>query len=353
MKHLTRILMIATSRKTRGGVTAVLKKYEESLLWSECECRWLETHRDGNIITKLYYSVVAFIQALFIIPYYDIIHVHTSRPPSALRKLPFLAYARLWNKKVIVHLHFFETHIVFSPRYRGLYGMLCRLAHKVVVLSQRAKQEYASDIIPAHKMQVIYNPVTTIINTQTKYHRKNHILFAGLLTPLKGYKDLIRAFATIAPKYPDWKLVLAGNGEIQEAAELAQKLNIASQVELPGWVSGEDKHQYFSEASIFCLPSYSEGFPMAVLDAWAYHLPVVTTPVGGLTDVLVDQENAMVFEIGNIDMLALKLSQLIENPEFRSTIANESSRLAQTQFDMTTIYNNLKRLYINVLNNQE
>lgn len=344
-----KVLTIATSPFTRGGVTSVLKAYEKSPLWKEFEMRWIATHRDSNKLVKLWYFFKSFIQALFYIPSYDIIHIHTSRPPSVLRKLPYILYARLWRKKVIVHLHFFETHVVFSPQYKRLYGFLCQLAHKIVVLSARCKREFASDIIPTEKMQVVYNPITTTIS-DIQYPRVQQILFAGLLTPLKGYKDLIDAFAIIAKRHPEWQLVLAGNGEIEQAQILAQQHNISSQVILPGWIDGDEKHRFFSQASIFCLPSYTEGFPMAVLDAWAYRLPVITTPVGGLPDVLVDEVNALVFEPGDVNTLSQQLERLITDSNLRNSIAEQSFQLSQTQFNIDTITDELKRLYINVIN---
>lgn len=74
-----------------------------------------------------------------------------------------------------------------------------------------------------------------------------------------------------------------------------------------GWVSGEAKDNAFKEAMIFCLPSYAEGFPMSVLDAWSYGLPVITTPVGGIPDVAQDGVNMLLFNPGDIDMLAKQM----------------------------------------------
>ena len=346
-RHI-KVLIIATSRHTRGGITSVLKTYQQSALWDEFSCKWLESHCDKNLLVKLYYFISSFIQALYYIPTYDIVHIHTSRPGSVIRKLPYILYARLWKKKVISHLHFFETHVVFSKRYKNLYRLLSRLSHKIIVLSERCKKEYTGEIFPAEKMCVIYNPITTIQSTTT-YQRKKQILFAGLLIPDKGYKDLIQAFASIAHEYPDWQLVLAGSGEIAEAQELACQLNISSQTLLPGWIGGEEKNRYFSQASIFCLPSYSEGFPMVILEAWGCKTPTVTTPVGGLPDVLIENENALVFTPGDIPTLASHLKRLISDETLRKHIADKSHSMAITKFATSAIYNDIKRLYINTL----
>lgn len=348
MRNAARVLILATSRKTRGGITSVLKEHERSRYWKDFRCRWLETHRDGNILIKMGYFLKSFVTYLFILPSYDLVHIHTSEPPSALRKVCFALYAKLWRRKIIVHSHSFSTQTTINSRFRPLYKILIRCADKVVVLSQSIKAEFCQSIVSPEKTTVIYNPCVREYYPQT-YTPRNTILFAGVINDRKGYKDLIRAFSLIADKHPDWQIVMAGSGEIETARQLAQELGIADRIVFPGWIAGEAKDRCFQEASIFCLPSYAEGFPMAVLDAWSYNLPVVTTPVGGLPDVLVDGENALVFTPGDCRKMAEELELLIENPALRQQIARESHHLADTKFNIDTISDEIERLYLEVL----
>ena len=177
----------------------------------------------------------------------------------------------------------------------------------------------------------------------------HHILFSGTLYEGKGYKDLIKAFSIIADKYADWKVVLAGNGEEDQARRLAEELGISNQVVLLGWVKDEAKHKAFSEAKALCLPSYAEGFPMAVLDAWAYGLPVITTPVGGIPDVAVDGENMLLFNSGDIDTLATKLDMIICDELLREKLSKESKHLAATRFNLTTLTDQVAGIYEEVM----
>lgn len=176
-------------------------------------------------------------------------------------------------------------------------------------------------------------------------HKEKIILYAGTVNKRKGYADLIKAFARIASIYPDWEVVFAGNGEIEEGILLARELGIVNQIEFAGWVSGKSKETLFRKASIFCLPSYAEGFPMAVLDAWAYGLPVITTPVGGIPDIAIDGENMLLFNPGDIDMLASQLNRMISDAALRERIAQCSSKLSQTTFNQKTINKQLEELY--------
>lgn len=174
---------------------------------------------------------------------------------------------------------------------------------------------------------------------------ENIILYAGTVNERKGYADLIRAFAKIAKAFPDWRVVFAGNGEIEQGKSLAKELGIENQIEFVGWVSGEEKEALFRAASIFCLPSYAEGFPMAVLDAWAYGLPVITTPVGGIPDVADDGENMLLFSPGHIDKLADNISRLITNNDLRNKIASASIEFAKGKFNVYTVNRQLGEIY--------
>ena len=71
-----KVLILATSRKTRGGVTAVLKVYEQCPFWKKYKVYWLETHIDRTLFVKFLYAVKALIAFLFLVWFYDIIHIH-------------------------------------------------------------------------------------------------------------------------------------------------------------------------------------------------------------------------------------------------------------------------------------
>ena len=122
-------------------------------------------------------------------------------------------------------------------------------------------------------------------------------------------------------------------------------LGIEHQVVFAGWVTDSKKEQLFREASVFCLSSYAEGFPMAVLDAWSYGIPVVSTPVGGLPDVLKDNENALLFQPGDVDMLAEKFIQVLSDATCRKRLSSASLALSKGLFSIQTINSQIEALY--------
>ena len=90
---MTKVLVVATSRKTRGGITSVVKAHETGRQWKKFHCRWIETHRDGNAVRKLWYLITGLLEFVCLLPFYDIVHIHLSEPPSAMRKCIFLCLA--------------------------------------------------------------------------------------------------------------------------------------------------------------------------------------------------------------------------------------------------------------------
>lgn len=342
-----KVLVVATSRKTRGGITSVISAYESSSMWNEFNCRWIETHVDRCAVCKFIYFLKGLLTYIFVINSYDIIHIHTSEPPSAIRKCAFMAIAKLARKKTIVHFHSFSPDTTIKGKYSKLYKYLFSKADKVIALSKMWK-DYINDTFNlGDKVQVIYNPCTAQVS-EKEYPKLKQILYAGTLNKRKGYSDLIKAFARIADKYPEWKIVFAGNGEMEEATALVKDLGVDKQVEFLGWVSGEGKNKAFKESSVFCLPSHAEGFPMAVLDAWAYSLPVITTPVGGIPEFAIDGVNVLLFTPGDIVALSEKMEQIINDIKLRGKLIAQSSSLAKDLFSIEAVTREMIKVYDNI-----
>ena len=245
------------------------------------------------------------------------------------------------DKKTVIHLHCGSQ---IDDIWGGVYQKMFEHCDCSIVLSERLKVKIEDHTETAAKIRVIYNPCPIITNT-AKYEKKSYVLFSGTLYEGKGYKDLIRAFSKVADAHKDWSVVLVGNGEVKQARELSVQLEISEQVQLSGWVDGESKDKAFKQASIFCLPSYAEGFPMAVLDAWAYGLPVVTTPVGGIPDVAEDGENMLLFNPGDIDTLAEKLDLIMSDEALRDKLSAASAKMASEKFNLKTITEQVKKIY--------
>lgn len=403
---MSKILVLATSRKSHGGISSVVMAHERGAQWKNMDCHWVVTHRSGSAWVKLWYLMRGMVSFLVRVPFCRIVHIHTSEPPSAKRKRMFMRIAKALGKKTIVHFHAFDTASTIKSSSQEVYRYLFSNADMVIALSPTWKRAINEVFDLGEKVQVLYNPCPTIapwaldkkafgekaVLTKTEktaeglesacapenssklgssvtqssseslsalsdnpsaknkknnsvVGKKKQILSAGVVNARKGYKDLIKGFAAIAVNHKDWKVVFAGSGEIEEGKALAKELGIESQVEFLGWVAGEAKDRVFRETSIFCLPSYAEGFPMAVLDAWAYGLPVVATPVGGLPDIVKDGEDCLLFNPGDCEQLAVQLERMITDEELREKIEGASRNFAEKVFNETVINGQLALIY--------
>lgn len=341
-----KVLVIATSRKSKGGINSVIKAYSSNELWNQWNCYWLETHIDRSRWLKVLFLLRALILFIFKIPFYQIVHIHLSEVPSAIRKSVFIKISKLLNKIIIVHFHSFSTDTTIDGNHQQLYYKIFHSSDKLIVLS-KSWENWIIEKWPLlkDKIKVLNNPCIKV--AEDSYLPKvKTILFAGMLNERKGYTDLIEGFARTKACKKDWKLILAGNGDIDKGQLLANKLNISEKVIFTGWVSGIEKDNLFRTSSIFCLPSYAEGFPMAVLDAWAYGLPVITTPVGGLPDVLENQKNAIIIKPGEPDDIAKALEMLINDEKLREKLSHESLKLSKTIFSLESITQQLDRIYL-------
>lgn len=341
--------MVATSRKTRGGITSVVKAHETGEQWKKYHCHWVQTYIDGSVWRKLAYLSIAIIDYAVRLPFYDIVHIHFSTDFSAIRKILFFSMAQFLRRRIIVHFHSCYVEETIYGKRRYLYEYLFTRSDIVIVLSQYWQKLICDEFdLSKEKVVVIYNPCPIIPKLTSKVDRSKSILYAGTLNERKGYTDMIKAFSLIAARCPDWRIVFAGNGEVDHGKFLARNLGIESQTEFLGWVSGESKDEAFRKASIFCLPSYAEGFPMAVLDAWAYGLPVITTPVGGIPDVAIDGENMLLFQPGDVKKLAIQMERMISDSNLRKKISAASVDLAHHEFNMQSVNRRLEEIYVSL-----
>jgi glycosyltransferase involved in cell wall biosynthesis len=338
-----KVLVVATSRKTQGGISAVIAAYEQCDFWKDYNIKWLETHIDKNIINKWLYCLKSFCQFIFIVNKYDVIQFHIGAMPSVWRKYIFFKTARLCRKRTIIHLHI-ATHLAAMAKKRIFCDLLAN-ADGIIVLTPHVKHILEENCnINDAKIHILNNPCPQIhlVDDQEK---ENIILFAGGISKLKGYDDLIQAFASVAQSFPEWKLVFAGSGDIENGKQLALQSGVYDKIMFLGWIRGEEKDRWFRKARIFCLPSYAEGFPMALLDACSYGIPFIVTPVGGIPDIVVNNQNGLLFTPGDIPALASCLQRLMEDAALREKLGAEALHLAQTTFSLAETDRLIRQIY--------
>lgn len=146
--------------------------------------------------------------------------------------------------------------------------------------------------------------ISQVLRNKKDRFEHPHILFVGKNWKPKGGPTLLKAFVRISKIHPDVKLTIVG---------CTPEINIAN-CNVVGKVPVSKVGNYFSDASIFCLPTLREAFGIVFLEAMAYGLPVIGTNIGAIPEFIIKDKNGYVIEPTNVDELTTRLLQLIESP---------------------------------------
>lgn len=241
-----------------------------------------------------------------------------------------------------------------GPLRKILRWILLPTATAHVVQTQHIKNYYSKRI--QKKTHIIYNPVNERVfetsydnanddensGLRIKDERLNRIISVGRLYPQKNQKMMIEAFAKIAPKFPEWTLVIYGEGHQRKALELlVERLKVKDRVLLPGRC--ETVIEEVAKSKVFCLSSDYEGMSNAMIEALCVGTPVISTKVSGTDELIRDGENGLLVDIGDTDGLAQAFDKLLSNQELREKIGKEGQKLA-TKFKTDTIVDQWENL---------
>ncbi|MCR4649826.1 MAG: glycosyltransferase family 4 protein [Lachnospiraceae bacterium] len=239
----------------------------------------------------------------------------------------------------------FNYYTVF-PYYKKLRAytrkMVCKKSDCLVVLSKEDEGYYRANEKIRHKLISIHNPSPYEICIP-KGNKKKIILAAGRLLKIKGYDMLAEAWGLICEKYPDWNLVIAGEGEERENIEnIIQEKNIKN-ISLPGFV--ENMPEMYKESSMFVLSSRNEGFVMVLLEAMSFGLPCVGFGCkAGVKEIIADGETGYIAEPENISDLAAKMELLINDEEIRDQMSQKAIESVK-RFDINVITDQWEDLF--------
>ena len=213
-----------------------------------------------------------------------------------------------------------------------------RLSDVIVAVSDDvAKVCEEVEKVPAHKLRTIVNGID--LESYLKIDRQGGnpqpIVFGhvGRLSEVKNQKLMIDAFAQVCREIPDCRLVIAGDGPLRnELEDQASGLGVSDQVSFLGYRS--DIASVLSDFDVFLLSSVSEGTPLVVIEAMAAGLPVVATNVGGLAQMLKDQQCGFLTPSGDAQALAGRMIELAANHEMRLRFGERARQIAAARYNL-------------------
>lgn len=162
------------------------------------------------------------------------------------------------------------------------------------------------------------------------------LLFVGSLNKLdnhKGVNYLLEAMVEVVARQPKAKLLVAGTGTGMEYyKDMARRLGVAKQVHFLGPTYGKDIRKAYRGATMFVLPSTNESAPLTILEAMATGIPVVSTRVGGIPDLVDDRQTGYLVEPANVEQLAEKINYLLAHPAIAARMGRAGRKKAVADY---------------------
>lgn len=346
-----RVLMIVPDPMVEGGIAAVTSGYYGSRLEQVCDVTYVQSYCDGSKWAKLGKALRAYREYRHLLrtQEFDVVHIHSSFGPSFYRKTPFILWASRRGIPVVNHIHgaeFGPFYADASERKRALVRKVYGKCTRFIVLSQEW-QEWIAQIVPAERITVVPNysaPVTESAARELWAARRLQILFLGEIGQRKGAYDLPAVIRGVRAVMPQVRFVIGGSGDIEGVRGMLDAAD-RDAVEFPGWVRGEDKARLLRESSLYILPSYNEGLPMSILDAMGYALPIVSTTVGGIPQLVTNGGNGMLTAPGDTKAMADAIVDILGTQGRAQAYGMQSLAVVNAQYSLEAHIDALVRVY--------
>jgi glycosyltransferase involved in cell wall biosynthesis len=246
----------------------------------------------------------------------DVVHIHFASGASNIRKIILARMAMARGASVIMHAHgaAYKQHWAqMSPTAKAITRNTLVRAQRLVVLGEDWKAFFVSIGIPKHRIVVLPNPVVLPESVpERSTGGKVRFVFFGLISARKGPFELVEAVARLSPECrARVEFVLAGNGETQRLRARVDELELQDLVEIREWVEPAERDRLLAAAHAFVLPSHAEGLPMSLLEAMAWGLAPICTPVGSIPEHVVDGANGLLVTPGDVAQLAAAIERLV------------------------------------------
>jgi glycosyltransferase involved in cell wall biosynthesis len=286
-----------------------------------------------------------------------LVHAHTGAPWSFFRKSVVVGVARLFRKKVILHVHAsrFEEWWLPDNKLRAAHiGFILRRCSLVIVLcrdwEQKLRRRY-----PGVPIRVLRNPsgVSTVPQRRAARPDPFTVLFLGFLIPSKGIRDLLTVAQSLAADKPrEMRVVVAGKGPLQqEVVDFIRANDLGHFVEFVGWAAGPEKDRLLASASLLFLPSYHEGMPVAILEAMSHGLAILSTRIAGIPDLVREGENGYLCTPGDVERYLRILRRLRNDRPLVDALGQRSLELSR-QFTSAAVYQDLESIYAEISKGQ-
>ena len=319
--------MLGAGLDVMGGIASVEKSILDQGI-PEVKLEHIATLQEGTATAKILVFKQAIVNFVWKIlqKRVDIVHIHFASRGSTFRTMMLIIISLILRQTIVLHSHGAGFHIFYRnlpSSIKKIVNFLFGKCDRLIVLSNSWKEFYTTNLgLAANKIVVMQNPVKIPLSPQVKQKSDTiKFLFLGRIGNRKGAFELIEAFGSITePARTKANLILAGDGDIKQARDLVKKYRLTRQITVRDWVNSEERDALLANSDVFVLPSHNEGLPMALIEAMSFGLATITTPVGGIPELIFDGDNGLLVEPGNIPELASTMQSMIEDESTRNSL---------------------------------
>jgi len=292
----------------------------------------------------------------------DIVHLNTSldkERKSIRRDAVKVVISKLFFRKVLVFWH--GWYWKGAPDFpdggkRGLICKMYKLADAYVVLTDSFKKDLERWGFSGHIFtgSVAFDTGLVFSRKEAAGNRTATILFLSSVLKEKGIIELVEAYRSLREKGLSCELVIAGDGPYLEQVKTYVSRHEVPGVVFTGFVAGDRKAEVYSNASVFCLPSYDEAMPVVVIEAMAAGLPVVATKIGALADMLEDGKTGFFVSLTaetkdglrvNTEELSCKIEMLVKDAALAEKISLYNLNYAVSRFHPQVVAKSIEKIY--------
>ena len=274
----------------------------------------------------------------------NVMHMTTSGSLAIIRDILLLRTAKKCGVPTVYHIRYGKTPEMAQRDsfLWKLFKMAMCLAGSVIAID-KATYDAIRQYAPQVNVSLVPNPVNTEKLPYQCKKMRNQVVFLGWVVPTKGVGELIEAWNTVGAEYPDYELLVIGQAKPDYYHEMEKSVKV-SNICFAGELEHNKAMEAVAQSQVFILPSYSEGFPNAVVEAMALKKAVIGTSVGAIPEMLGDG-CGIIIEPKNVEQIVTALRTVLDNPELRDKLAQNAWNKVQTQYKIETVYAKYREIW--------
>ena len=342
--------MVGPDRNAQGGISSVVNELFKANINQLCQIRYISTTCDKSTFGEIKQYLYAVKQIRKHIKDVDLVHVHMSKNGSFFRKSFVCLLTKKYQKKLIIHMHssqFLDFYANAPMLIKWYIRVIFSKADRIIVLSDYWKKKYS--FLGEEKNIVVLPNGVKKPDKYVKDYSNNNIVFLGKIWEPKGVHELIEDMKAICTSETSPQLYLGGDGEIEKFEEEAKQAEVEENIHFLGWLDSVHKDQLLRAASIFVLPSHTEGMPVSLLEGMAYGCACIASNVGGVPEIIKNEINGILIEPRDVEGLIRSLRKLLPDKNLKKQLGEKGSDTIEQKFDENLLVNKLVDCYKNIL----